>query len=207
MASIRNIGAERGGSDRLLDAARESILSVGWRRTTLTDVARRAGVSRMTVYRAYPDMPALLGDLMTREWTDVVTTVDTAVGTTGPAPADAPRLIAARLVATVGALRENELFRRILDVDPELLLPYLLDRRGRSQDAVLDLLATRIAAARPGEGVRAGDPRHLARTIVLAAHGFLLSARTMADDGLSVAALDEQLGELVAGYLSPGAMP
>ena len=35
-----------------LDAARACILDVGWRRTTLTEVARRAGVSRMTIYRA-----------------------------------------------------------------------------------------------------------------------------------------------------------
>ena len=32
-----------------LDAARDCILDVGWKRTTLTDVARRAGVSRMTI--------------------------------------------------------------------------------------------------------------------------------------------------------------
>ncbi|MCP2262032.1 transcriptional regulator, TetR family, partial [Streptoalloteichus tenebrarius] len=32
--------------DTLLDAARECVLAVGVRRTTLTDVARRAGVSR-----------------------------------------------------------------------------------------------------------------------------------------------------------------
>ena len=48
------------------------ILDVGWRRTTLTEVARRAGVSRMTIYRTWPDMPQLLGDLMTREWGGVV---------------------------------------------------------------------------------------------------------------------------------------
>ena len=37
--------------DLYLDAAREAILAVGWSRTTLTDIARRAGVSRMTIYR------------------------------------------------------------------------------------------------------------------------------------------------------------
>src|SRR4249919_1124756 len=56
-----------------LDAARACILDVGWRRTTLTEVARRAGVSRMTIYRTWADMPTLLGDLMTREWAGVVT--------------------------------------------------------------------------------------------------------------------------------------
>ena len=56
----------------VLDAARACILDVGWRRTTLTEVARRAGVSRMTIYRTWPDMAAVLSDLMTREWGEVV---------------------------------------------------------------------------------------------------------------------------------------
>src|SRR6476660_3959335 len=59
--------------DAYLDAAREAILAVGWSRTTLTDIARRAGVSRMTLYRRWPDTQTLLADLMTREWGYVVT--------------------------------------------------------------------------------------------------------------------------------------
>src|SRR3954465_14516435 len=54
--------------DAYLDAARDAILAVGWSRTTLTDIARRAGVSRMTLYRRWPDTQTLLADLMTREW-------------------------------------------------------------------------------------------------------------------------------------------
>ena len=69
MTSLRHNADPQSG---YLDAARACILDVGWRRTTLTEVARRAGVSRMTIYRAWPDMPAVLGDLMTREWSEVV---------------------------------------------------------------------------------------------------------------------------------------
>src|SRR6476646_10337286 len=123
--------------DAYLDAAREAILAVGWSRTTLTDIARRAGVSRMTLYRRWPDTQTLLADLMTREWGEVVQ---------GAAPDDADTLdrIARGIVATVQALRDNALLRRIVDVDPEVLLPYLLDRRGRSQEMVADALAGMI---------------------------------------------------------------
>ena len=72
MASIRNTTAEQTGDTALLDAARASILAVGWRRSTLTDVARRAGVSRMTIYRRWPDMQTLLADLLVREWGGLV---------------------------------------------------------------------------------------------------------------------------------------
>src|SRR6187431_2183073 len=73
MTSLRHNAVEKEPKDAYLDAARDCILDVGWRRTTLTEVARRAGVSRMTIYRTWADMPTLLGDLMTREWAGVVT--------------------------------------------------------------------------------------------------------------------------------------
>ena len=55
--------------DALLDAAQACVLAVGVRRTTMTDVARRAGVSRMTLYRRFPDVTSLMQALMTREFT------------------------------------------------------------------------------------------------------------------------------------------
>src|SRR4051794_38691007 len=52
----------------VLDATRASVLAVGVRRTTLTDVARRAGVSRMTVYRLVPDVTTLILEVISREF-------------------------------------------------------------------------------------------------------------------------------------------
>ena len=196
--SLSNNPPKRSTADRLLDAARESILSVGWKRSTLTDVAARAGLSRMTVYRTYPDMPTLFGDLMTREWAEVVMTVEA----TQDPDRTCPERIASRLVGCVAALRVNDLFRRIVDVDPELLLPYLLDRRGRSQEAVLELLAHQIAEGQAEGGLREGNPKLLARSTVLAAHGFLFSANTMADADVTSAALDQELTELVRRHLT-----
>ena len=46
--------------DPLLSAARDCVMDVGFRRTTLADVARRAGVSRMTVYRQYGDLASIV---------------------------------------------------------------------------------------------------------------------------------------------------
>jgi AcrR family transcriptional regulator len=178
MTSLRN---NREPRDAYLDAARACILDVGWRRTTLTEVARRAGVSRMTIYRAWSDMPTLLGDLMTREWGEVVA----AQPATGD-PADA-------LVATVQALRENELFVRIVELDPELLLPYVLARRGRSQEAIATLLEARIAEGQAAGEIRSGNPAAMSRGLLLAAHGFVLSVQTMVDDSVTLAELDEEL--------------
>jgi AcrR family transcriptional regulator len=189
------------GDDALLDAARAGILAVGWRRTTLTDVARRAGVSRMTIYRRWPDMQTLLADLMTREWAVVV---EDAALTEAASPL---QRLAGGVAATVRQLRGNELFAKILEVDPELLLPYLLDRRGRTQDAILGLVEAVIAEGQADGSVRAGDPRLLARSLMLTAHGFALSTQTMTGTpdapGPSEADLDGELRTLVERYLRP----
>jgi AcrR family transcriptional regulator len=185
--------------DGYLDAARACILDVGWRRTTLTEVARRAGVSRMTIYRTWPDMPQLLGDLMTREWTGVV---ETAVGGQDPEGSAVERLVGG-IVGTVRVLRANELFVRIIELDPELILPYLLSRRGRSQDLILALTQEAIADGQGAGEVRDGDPVAMARALLLTTHGFVLSAHTMVDDSVSEAELDDELATLLTRMLQP----
>jgi AcrR family transcriptional regulator len=186
-----------------LDAARACILDVGWRRTTLTEVARRAGVSRMTIYRAWPDMPAVLGDLMTREWGEVVARAVAATDAALGQSADAAERIVGQVVATTRALRDNELFVRIVELDPQLLLPYLLTRRGRSQEAVAVLTAERLREGQHDGSVRDGDPVAMARALLLATHGFVLSAHTMVDDQVSEADLDDELEHLVRSMVSP----
>ena len=188
MTSLRHNGSPQ---DAYLDAARACILDVGWRRTTLTEVARRAGVSRMTIYRAWPDMGRLLGDLMTREWAAIVTASDPHTD------------IADRMIATVRALRDNELFVRIVELDPELLLPYLLHRRGRSQDLILGLIEDAIREGQSGGTIRSGNPTVMARSLVLAAHGFVLSGHTMVDDDVSEEDLYDEAREVIARVLSP----
>src|SRR5439155_13732057 len=88
-----------------------------------------AGVSRMTLYRRFPDVRSLLAALMTREFGALLSTA-------GAAPSAAPtareRLVAAT-VASVLALADNPLMRAVLDRDPELMLPYLVRRIGGVQ--------------------------------------------------------------------------
>jgi len=187
----------------VLDAARDCILAVGWKRTTLTEIARRAGVSRMTIYRLWPDTQGLLADLLTREWRALDAAVTADAGDPDPADPQLPAALAELVVHTVRALREDPLFQRIVEIDPELLLPYLLERPGRSQQMTLDRLTLAIGAGVHAGTLRGVDPDHAARALLLAAHGFVLSAQTMVRRGTRVADLDLQLAELVTGYLTP----
>jgi AcrR family transcriptional regulator len=189
-------------SDAVLDAVRDCVLAVGVRRTTLTDVARRAGVSRMTLYRRWPDVRSLVGDLMTREWVAVAT---------GAMPerrsgANARGLIVDGLVAGVEAFRAHPLFRKIVDVDPELLLPYVLDRRGASQEALIALLADAVREGHVDGSVRAGHVERQARALLLIVQSFTLSLRTMTDEDdadLSSEAFLAELRSILERTLTP----
>jgi AcrR family transcriptional regulator len=178
-------------SEVVLSAARECILATGWRRTTIADIARRAGISRMTIYRMWPDMSALLRDLMVREWSGVALPADFDV---------TPRSIAAAVVEGAEALRSNDLFRKLVDVDPELLLPYLTHRIGRTQRALQDQLEAGISTGQQTGAVRAGDSGLLAQTIMLAVQSHVV-ARYRASDEENSPAVELRL--MIERYLAP----
>src|SRR3954453_13553054 len=72
--------SDRDIPDAVLAATRATVLAVGVRRTTLTEVARRAGVSRMTLYRLVPDAPPLVLGVMTREFAALLDRAERAAG-------------------------------------------------------------------------------------------------------------------------------
>lgn len=175
MASQRNnrAGAGRVGDDILLDAARDSLLDVGFRRTTLTDVARRAGVSRMTLYRRFADVRSMVADLMTREFGALL-----AKATAGAAGATNERArLVASAVAGVRELWHDPLLARLLDLDPELPLPYVVARVGATQRFVEQNLRANVEAGQADGSIREGDPVVISRGVYLTLQSFALAAR------------------------------
>lgn len=175
----------------LLDAARESVLDVGLRRTTLADVARRAGVSRMTVYRQYDDLGTLVSALLTRELTDVMAAVEEEVR---HLPTARERLVEAAL-RVVRRMDEHPVYRRVLDLDPELLMPLVVDRFGSTQHAALVLIAAQVREGQRDGSVRAGEPEPIATTVLLVCQSFVFSARLVDEQTLG------ELRPLLDGYL------
>jgi len=178
----------------VLDAARDSVLAVGFRRTTVTDVARRAGVSRMTVYRRFPDLEGVFSALMTREFGLLL-----AAAGAGVEGASTRERAVATVVRGARTLAGDALFERLLDVDPELLLPYVTVRLGGMQRMAVSGLAETLAA--DDGSVRADvPPAVLAAGVELIARGFVLSAHGEPAPGLDRWA---ELARAVDGYLRP----
>ncbi|MFA9273137.1 MAG: TetR/AcrR family transcriptional regulator [Baekduiaceae bacterium] len=178
-------------------ATRGAALDCGGRRTTLTDIARRAGVSRMTVYRRYPDVDAVLLDLMTREFgASLEATAAAAVAEA----ADGRERLRLQIVAGLAALRAHPLMRKVVEAEPERLLPYMLGRLGASQRHALVLLTAAVAAGQADGSIRAGDPELMARALLLCAQSFLF----LPEDDAATAALDGELGRIVDAMLASG---
>ncbi|GAB2866103.1 TetR/AcrR family transcriptional regulator [Actinocorallia aurea] len=183
----------------MLDAARDCVLAVGVRRTTLTDIARRAGVSRMTLYRRWPDVSTIVGDLMTREWLTLAASVVEA-----DASGDARSRLVETLVRGTVAFRAHPLLRKIVEVDPEMLLPYLLTRTGASQEAFLTLIEDALEHGHADGSIRPGSTPLQARALLLVVQGFALSLRTMAGEGeLAPASFDTELRTILDRTLAP----
>jgi AcrR family transcriptional regulator len=184
----------------ILDAAAECVLAFGVRRTSLSDVARRAGVSRPTLYRRWPDRQALVADLMTRELTAVF---GTAAGHEADRPGEVRAQAVGQFLAAAAGLRAHPLLTKIIQADPELLQPYIFDRLGASQRMALGFVAGRIRAGQRDGSVRAGDAAAMSATVLLSIQSLVLSARTMAGL-LTPSQLDAEAAVLLDRYLSPG---
>jgi AcrR family transcriptional regulator len=183
--------------DGVRAAVRDSVLAVGVRRTTLTDVARRAGVSRMTLYRLVPDVESLLLDVMTHDLGALLNEIEAGVAR--------KRTARARLVAqTVEAARRlpaEPVFRRVLDVDPELLLPYLTVRIGSTQRLALGRLRRVIAEGHADRSIRRGDPDLMAASLLMTVAPWVVSARLLDEVGREPALAELERG--LDGWLRP----
>lgn len=65
----------------------------------------------------------------------------------------------------------------ILELDAELLDPYLVHRLGSSQRAILDAVTYLVAAGQDDGSIRGGDPKDIAFTVFPVAQSFVISAR------------------------------
>ena len=181
---------------QILDAAYALLLGVGMRRMTMADIARQAEVSRATLYRRWSNVGEVVGTLMTREWAVVA---ESAFD--GAAPTARAQLVDG-VVRVVAEIRMHPLLRKIIDLDPEFLLPYLLKRRGTSTDEQLGLIEHVVRAGMEDSSIRAGDAPAFARSVLLSAWSFALTGPVVLD-GDDLSGLDDQLRDLLDRYLAP----
>jgi len=180
--------------DRIIDAAADCVIAFGVDRVTLAEIARRAGVSRPTVYRRWPDTRSILASLLTARITNALKDIEVD-GTHRDA-------VVQRIVAMAGKLRDDEVIMSVLRTGPDLAMVYIAQRMGTSQQILLEVMAGALADAQRDGSVRAGDPRQLAAMCVLIVQSAIQSAQMVAPV-LDVVTLDLELAHALNGYLRP----
>ncbi|MBJ7341500.1 TetR/AcrR family transcriptional regulator [Mycolicibacterium sp.] len=106
----------------ILAAAEEELTLLGLRRSSVDEMARKAGVSRSTLYRRFKDKEHLVVAVINKVGNDAVTELETAVSGCGP-----EEVVVAAFCTYVHILNTRKILRRLL-IGGESALPHELVR-------------------------------------------------------------------------------
>ena len=154
--------------DRLLAATYRCVARFGLGKTTIEDVVKESGLSRATIYRQFPGgRDELLLETVGWELANYFTALADHVR-------DAPdlfELLERGLVYAQGSVAEHVVLRKILDTEPERLLPLLTVESAKTLPFIADFLHPYLVreaeAGRLRDGVDLdGAAEYLARCIL-----------------------------------------
>jgi AcrR family transcriptional regulator len=166
-------------------------LAYGLRRTTVDTVARRAKVSRATLYRRFRDKDALVQAVLVRECRRFFGSIADAVA--GVSTAE-DRLVEGFVVG-VRYARTDRLLNRLLASDPEALLPYLTTNGELVVAAARDFLVWQGGSDTP---VHDRTPAGVSELFVRLAISFTLMPESAIPLGT-----DEEVRAFARAYLAP----
>ena len=183
--------------DVIIAAARESVMTVGLRRTSIAEIARKAGVSRPTVYRRYADIGELLGEVTNREILHLLEGLRYV-------PGDSRARMLLRIRIVVQRIIESDFFPGLVKTDPDRVLEALT---GEMSDTQLEIVEKFILpGVRHGQEdgtIREHDPYLLARNIYRLIQTMVLVWRPDGKDATLDKESVEEVVDMVDRYLRP----
>ncbi len=117
---------EAGTTALILDAALLKAETFGIRRVTMEDVAKEAGVSRITVYRHFSSKDVLISAVVLREAQRFFASLDEKIDGLD----DIEDRVSEGFAFAVDYVRNHSLLNRLLEIEPESVLPYLTTSGG-----------------------------------------------------------------------------
>ncbi|MGO3327531.1 TetR/AcrR family transcriptional regulator [Gordonia sp. (in: high G+C Gram-positive bacteria)] len=126
--------------DKLLIAAYEQFCIDGVAGASMEDVAKRAGTSRITIYRKFDSKDALVDEVIARELTSYLAYFQKAMA---EAESFADRLVTG-FVTSIQQIWSNPLIKRLIADDPALVPGLVGGGGGRNMYAVSEFVATAL---------------------------------------------------------------
>ncbi|WP_309236126.1 TetR/AcrR family transcriptional regulator [Amycolatopsis sp. SID8362] len=184
---------------RVLDGAFEQFCHLGIQRSTMEDVARRAGVSRITVYRRFATKDLLVQQVVQREFRRYF---DRFLVDIRAARTVADRLVVG-FVSSLRAFRSNPLIGGLMEVEPDLLISSLTGDGGATLAVVRQFVAGQLREEQRAGHVSAElEPDLVAEVLVRVSASFLtIPSRLLDLDD------DEQLAAVARRFLVPMLRP
>jgi AcrR family transcriptional regulator len=179
---------------RILDAADALIERRGLHGVTIAELARRADLSRPTIYRNWSDADDVVRAALLRRMDGILSTFRPDPGTRASLVDDVLRFTA--------LFRNDALYSRLLADEPEAFTRYTLQRVGSSQRMILAWLSAAIGTAQQHGSVRQGAPQEIAVMLLLIAQSAVLSHGTVADL-ITETAWERELRAALDGLLRP----
>jgi len=170
-------------------------MTFGVRKTSLTDVADRAGVSRATAYRTFGDKNGLIRVVVEAEVTRFLRQLDQAVRWDAPLSDALERAI----TFTLTYLREHAVLQRLIAREPEQLTDMIVQRPGEPSLVQVLLPAVVERFVRTHHEVLRVPLDQAAEWLLRMAISMLLNPDTTLPDPRTVADL------LIAGLVAPEA--
>lgn len=133
---------------RILDGVRTAAFRFTLQRFTVDDVAKASGVSRATIYRRMPGgREELISRLAQREVHDLLRALVRSV----EGLERLEDVLAVGLMSASRMLAEHDLLQRLLDVEPEVVLPHLTVATDHVLDSVTFFLSTHLSGDDPAQ--------------------------------------------------------
>jgi len=161
----------------IADAALRQFELFGMVRATIDDIARRANVSRVTVYRRFPGKDALIDAVALRELQRFLRDLDNATEGLN----DTDEMIVEGFVFTLHAMRSHRLLQRLLESEPETLLPHLTVDGAPFIATARDYLVSKVHYLPGGETRDVEEFRTIAEIVVRLVLSYLLTPQTTVD--------------------------
>ncbi|MFE3758487.1 TetR/AcrR family transcriptional regulator [Nocardia tengchongensis] len=119
----------RAEGEQLLESALSAFLDFGIKRTSMGEIARRAGISPATLYRRFESKNDLVAAVGVREAQLFIAAIDERVQAAAVGKSGDAQLVEV-FTAFIIQLANNKLLRRLLRTEPDTILPRLTTEAG-----------------------------------------------------------------------------
>ena len=193
---LENLQVPRGDKtyEKILDAGLALFVEFGLRRTTMEDVATRAGIGRATAYRRFADKDQLIQVVILRECQQQLALIESDLEKVD----DGLERVLESFVLAVTRAHRHPLLTRLLTSEPETLLPLLTQRLWQMMGFFRIYLAGLLQAEQDNGAIRQQPMEPLAELMLR-----LMQSMVLSPDGILNPADAASVRRVAQDYLRP----